>query len=163
MQGGDSNTLVRRGKKKHGLKEEHYWYVHSIVLWSGNKELVIVWRICGHCMRVWIDFCWCKTPFRIKFVTFKYHSDYSTSTQLLLDHQCWWMGLDSGHLSLSLPLMDSCRQQFGPSWYSNLMQTCLCRSGGCSEIRAHWCHCKLTRQAPALTCLLSDSLCNSRE
>jgi hypothetical protein len=30
MQGGDSNTLVRRGKKKQGFMEEHYWYVHSI-------------------------------------------------------------------------------------------------------------------------------------
>jgi hypothetical protein len=30
MQGGDSNTLVRRRNKKQGLKEEHYWYVNSI-------------------------------------------------------------------------------------------------------------------------------------
>jgi hypothetical protein len=29
MQGGDSNTFMRR-KKKQGLKEEHYWYVNSI-------------------------------------------------------------------------------------------------------------------------------------
>jgi hypothetical protein len=30
MQGGDSNTLVKRGEKKQGLKEEHYWYARSI-------------------------------------------------------------------------------------------------------------------------------------